>query len=51
MKVVRSLRWVCSFRTLDTRIRFSGQASAQRLQEMQRVSLLSGLILSRGAPL
>src|ERR1035441_9279524 len=50
MKVVSSLRLVCSLRWLVTTIRFSGQASAHRLQEMHSVSPLSGLMLSRGAP-
>src|ERR1022692_4797102 len=50
MKVVRSLRLVCSLRWLVTTMRFSGQANAHRLQEMHSVSPLSGLMLSRGAP-
>src|SRR5260370_40969258 len=51
VNVISSLRRVVSLRSLVTTIRFSGHASAHRLQEMHSVSPLSGLMLRRGAPL
>src|SRR6476661_2165777 len=50
VNVVSTFRLVASSRSLVTTMRFSGQASAHRLQEMHNVSPLSGLMLSRGAP-
>src|SRR6266705_3535964 len=50
MNVVSTFRLVASSRSLVTTIRFSGQASAHKLQEMHSVSPLSGLMFSLGAP-
>ena len=50
VKFVKTLRRVASSRCQPTTIKFSGHARAHRLQAMQRVSPVSGLMFKRGAP-
>src|SRR5882724_3490704 len=50
VKKVSTLRRVASSRSQPTTIKFSGHASAHKLQPMHSVSPVSGLLFSRGAP-